>query len=88
MTDQDIQDRIDEISARMSETLLQIEQITKDIVESKTNIMRLELEILNDRITEIENNKKNHESCEECSKCTNHCRCEINFMNSDLFLSK
>lgn len=84
--DQDIQTKIDEISARMSDTIVQIERLTKEVLESKINVIRIELEILNDRITTIEQNKKNY--CEECAHCDDHCKCEINFLASDLFLSK
>lgn len=86
MADHDIQIRIDEISARMSDTIVQIEKITKEVLESKLNVIRLEIEMLNDRITAIENNKKSH--CAECTNCNNHCKCEINFLASDLFLPK
>lgn len=86
MTDQDIQERINEISNRMSDTFLQIEKLTKEVLESKINVIKLELEILNDRITVIENNKKNQ--CQDCDNCISHCRCEINFITSDLFLPR
>lgn len=53
----DIEEQIKNISAQIDARLDEIEKLVVSIVETKEKIIKLEISILNDRITQIEQNR-------------------------------
>lgn len=53
----DIEEQIKEISAKIDARLDEIEQLVMSIVETKEKILKLEISILKDRITNLEQSK-------------------------------
>lgn len=83
----DLQQQIDNLTKRFDQTLEDLEQAIKGVIEARENMLRLEISILNDRMTIIEQDmmQNNKMLCSDCEKCIQHCQCEINYLVTDLF---
>lgn len=76
----DIQEQIDNITKRIDDTLIQMQNLVISIIESKEKVLKMEISYLNDRVALLEEQNKN--ICHNCISTLSNCKCEINYMTN------